>query len=71
MIRYGSLVTLSILSVAVVAVFGEHKGSLTTIPVWWITGSAILLISLAGLRKEISVEKILYGIALLCMVLSI
>jgi hypothetical protein len=70
-LRYGSLFVLSILSVVLVAAFGDHDGILTTTPRGWIIGSVILLISLAGLRRGISAERILYGIFALCMVLSV
>ena len=69
-LRYGALFILAIVAAALAALL-EYPGSLLPRPVCFIIGSAILLISFMGARREVSAEKILYGIAILCMVLSI
>lgn len=70
MLRYGALFILSIVG-AVLSVSVEYSGQLLPQHVGYIIGSVIFLISLVGGRRAISSEKLLYGIAIFCMVLSI
>ncbi len=69
-LRYGSLVVLSIIAASALGGLGGLGAPLPP-TAGLIIGSAIFFISFAGVRREISSEKILYGIAILCMVLSI
>jgi len=69
-LRYGALFILSIVVAALAVSFAGH-GRLFPQHVGFIIYSAIFLISFVGARREISSEKILYGIAVMCMVFSI
>lgn len=68
-LRYGSLIVLAVMSVALTDDLVGNSGhwqKAASVAV----GSAILLFSFAGNFKEISSEKLLYGITILCMAFS-
>jgi len=69
-LRYGALFILSIVG-AFLSVSVEYSGSFLPKNVGFIIGSVIFIISLMAVRRAISSEQLLYGIALVCMALSI
>jgi mannose/fructose/N-acetylgalactosamine-specific phosphotransferase system component IID len=69
-LRYGALAVLTLLSVFLADGLGGKSGFCRD-AVGMTAGSAMFLLTFAGKLKEISSEKLLYGIAIGCMAFSI
>lgn len=68
-LHYGSLLIIGLLAVLGLNANGEYGNSLRILFPWLFSASVFLL-SFLGALRQISTEKIIYGVALLCMVIS-
>lgn len=68
--RYGSLAVLGFAAAASVSTIGNCTGSTPSF-VDMIIGSLVFLLSFWGIKKGVSSVKMLYGIAVVCMIFSI
>ena len=68
-LHYGSLFVIGLLAAWGLNANGEY-GSFLQIAFSWLFSAAVFLLSFLGARRQISAERIIYGVALLCMVIS-
>ena len=68
-LHYGSLFIIGLLAVWGLNANGEYENSLRAI-FFWLFGASVFSLSFLGALRQISIEKIIYGVVLLCMVIS-